>query len=276
MLAIAALVCAPAAQAQTIRGSVLDDETRGPIAGAVVELRSTDGSRVATGQTNRAGLFLLSTRRAGTYTLHLVHLGYTSIDSDTLTLRSDEAVQMELRMARTTIPLEPLVVIARSTGHLEGFRDRMRRGGFGHFVTREDIERRPGATMTTLVREVPGVTIVSVVPPGDLIDPVRVSTISLRSGLGGCDPTIFIDGLVVQQAGHLGGIDELLRPEQLEGVEVYVGAAVPAPLYARDGCGVVAFWTRPGEGMARWTWTRFGAGFSAFALAVTLTRALSR
>lgn len=287
MLLAATLLVPAAADAQTIRGTVVEDGTRQPIHGAVVELRLEDGTRFATAQSNEQGMFLLSVRRAGTYTLHLAHIAYTSVNSEAFSLRQDESVQMELRLARTTIPLEPLVVTARSSGHLEGFRERsQRRGSAGYIMTREQIEARPGASATTLLREVPGVIITSMIPPGPrvqdptaqeggVIDPVRISTISMRSGTGECSPTVFIDGMVAQQAGPVSGIDDLLRPEFLEGVEVYHGGAVPPPLYGRDGCGVVAFWTRPGGG-SRFSWAKLGGGVGAFIASVAVGRALAR
>ena len=41
------------------------------------------------------------------------------------------------------------------------------------------------------------------------------------------------------------GIDDLLRPDMLEGVEVYTGSAgLPSQFSAPDACGAVLFWSR--------------------------------
>lgn len=262
-----------AASAQTIRGTVVDDETREPVAGVYVEARSPRSGRVATTQTNAAGHFLLHVTRSGPVTLHLAHVGFRSLETDTLRLQADEALQITLRLGRATIPLQPLEVTARSAGPLAGFYERMNRPGPGRFVTRADIERRPGAEATGLLRELPGVELLRVDPPPSTGK--HHINIYLRAGAGRCVPTIFIDNILVEQRGNLSSIDELIRPEMLEGVEVHIGTNVPSPLYTRDGCGVVAFWSRRNVEGRPFRWTRLLAGFGSFVGVVLLTRGLT-
>jgi hypothetical protein len=255
-------------QAQTIYGVVVDDSTRTPIAGAIVELLAPGAKIGSTTQTDSAGAFLLRPHRSGSFTLRLRHLAYAPVDSDTLTLRSDESIRIELRMAPTTIPLEPLVVTARSHTMLDGFYERMRRSVAGRFLQRSDIERRPGARSTDLLREMPGVEIV---PVRQGMSATSVNLITMGGGLGRCTPTIYIDGMLTKQFPE-SGVDDLLTPDMLEGVEVYTSVAgVPSPLTPHGSCGVVAFWTRR-DGRGPWKWEKLAIGAGAFLLMVLLVR----
>jgi hypothetical protein len=245
-----------AAQTQTIRGVAVEDESRAPIVGAFVELLAAEDGRIAAAHTDSTGRFVLTPRRTGAFTLRVTHLAYATIESAALEINPGEAVSIELRMATRAIPLEPLVVTSRGDPRLRGFHERMRRPGFGRFVTREDIELRPGLRATELLRGMPGVQ----------LTPVNVGSgniITMRGGATGrCMPTIYIDGALAHQFPEA-TIDAFLMSGMLEGIEVYTGVTAPASLYPRSGgCGVVAFWTRT-DGGRRFTWRRLftAAGF---------------
>lgn len=259
------LLCAPSlARAQTIRGVVVEEGTGAPIAGVLVELVARGEGPIARAQTDGEGVFLLLPRRAGSYLLRLTHIAYAPVDSAALAATAGETVQIELRMSRTAIPVEPLVVTARRSGRLAEFYERQERGGFGRFLTREDIERRPGARATDLLRTIPGVQIVA--------SGAGTNLITMRGGADRCLATVYIDGLPVRQFPE-SGIDDLLPTDAIEGVEVYTGfASAPSPIHARDGCGVVAFWSRTGEPGRRWSWKRFAVGAGLFLLLFTVTR----
>jgi hypothetical protein len=266
------LLLPAAAKSQTIRGVVVEDGTSTPIAGALVELMAPDESSVATAQSNSTGAFLLRPRRSGSFILRLRHLGYATVVSDTLVLKPEEAVEVEVRMDRTAIPLEPLVVTARRNARLAGFYERQQRSGIGRYVTRAELERRPGARATELLRMMPGVSLVPVTlgsgsPTGNLI--------TMRGGAGRCMPTIYLDGVVVKQYAD-SPVDDFLKADMLEGIEVYTAfTSAPSPIHALDGCGVVAFWTRPVI-PGTWSWKKAAAGAVGFVLIIGLTRSLTR
>jgi hypothetical protein len=262
------LLVPTAAQAQTINGVVVEEGTRTPISGAVVELLAPGGRISSTAQTDSAGTFLLRPHSSGNFIIRLSHIAYAAVISDTLTLKPEESIRIELRMAGTTIPLEPLIVTARSHARLEGFYERMRRSGSGRFLTRSEIERRPGARSTDLLRDMPGVEIV---PVRQGLSGMSVNFIAMRGGLGRCAPTIYIDGMLAKQFPE-SGVDDLLTPEMLEGVEVYTSfASAPSPISSLGNCGVVAFWTRS-DGRGPWSWKKLAAGAGAFLLMVVLIR----
>lgn len=272
-------------QAQSVRGTVTEDGTRAPISGALVQIITSAGGAVAATHTDSAGNFILWPRRTGSFTVRLSHPSYAPIEGFGLTVRSGETVSLELRMGRTPIPLEPVIARARADMRLAGFEERMRQGGFGQFLTRDDIEMRRGVVRTTdLLRSLSGVEIVTVAVGGsdrDLPNPPgtphemspRVQLITMRSGTSRCQPTILIDGMVVRQFNDT-GIDNLITPEMLAGVEVYTrSAGAPAEFVEPGSCGVVAFWSRANmSDYGVWSWKRLIGGVGAFLLLVTLTR----
>lgn len=279
--AVAATLLLPAALAgQTIRGSVVEDGTRAPVVGAVVELVGASAVRA---RSDSVGGFVLEAPRRGRYGLRVSHPSYTSAGDVALEVGRGETL-VELRLGRSAIPLEPLVVATRGGARLSGFYERMKQPGFGTFVGREEIELRMGTTRATdLLRNIAGVEIVPVkvgesdraLAPGPLQETIQTkSLITLRGGTGRCMPAIFVDGMAVSQFND-SGVDDILKPEMLEGVEVYTSAAGIPPQFANGShCGAVAFWTRS-DGGAVFTWKRLLRGAPAFALialAVLATR----
>jgi hypothetical protein len=266
-LVVGALLLLPAAaQSQTIHGVVVEDSTRVPIAGAVVELVGVDTAVVASAQSDSVGAFVLRPGRSGKLVVRLSHPSYVAADSITLEIDKDEMIAVELRMGRAALPLEPVIVTTRRDARVAGFYERQRRAGFGQFLTREEIERRPGAQATDLLQEMRGIEIV----------PVRggaIKLITMRGGAGRCQPTIYVDGVRVRQFAE-SGMDAFLTANTLEGVEVYTSpAGTPAELWPEGSCGVVAFWTRwlP-DGGRKWSWLKLVAGLAGFAVLVLLVR----
>jgi hypothetical protein len=248
------------AHAQSIVGVVVEDSSLIPIGAVRVQLRTAGGSLVGTAQTDSMGSFTLPAEKAGKYQLHVAHPSYAELRSDTISLRHDEVIAVELRLAATAIAITPLIVQSRAKDRLFGFHDRSARGGFGAYVTRKEIDTRQGARVTALLREIPGVELIQTpessrplleTPGTTLTDTARAGVargtttmVTMRGGAGRCLPVVFMDGIAMQQFPQ-SGIDELLHTNNLEGVEVYRGlAGVPHQFQTGNTCGVVAFWTR--------------------------------
>lgn len=255
-LALAALAAfAAAARAQTISGVVVEDVGHARISGAFVSIERVGGGQGATVTTDSTGAFVAAVGDPGRFVLRVTHPSYTTIVSDTIQVEEEEAVTLELRLAPHAVPLEPLVVTARVNKELREFRLRAARGGFGHFMTRPEVERRHASHVTQLLFGFPGVELAAI-PPCRGCSPDYM--ITMRGGANRCVATVLIDGLAMRQDISL-PIDAILTPESLEGVEVYVDpATVPAALgIVPSSCGVVAFWTHEPEG-GRFSWKRLG------------------
>lgn len=248
LLLVALLAFPAAAAAQTIMGVVTDEDTGGPVAGARVEVLGA--ARPMAAETDANGLFLLEVT-ADTILLRITHPDYAPVDWEALAVAPEEAVDIEVRLGRQVVPLDPLVVTARRTGRLAGYYQRLEQPGFAHFVTRAQIASRTSAATTDLLRNVPGVHIRRLRTTTGTGD----NLITMRGGQ--CIPAIYIDGVHVGQALG-GGMDTMLRPETIEGVEVYTGSAGVPPVFTPHGCGIVAFWTRSGDedGLEALGWKR--------------------
>jgi hypothetical protein len=257
-----------AAWAQTIRGKIVEDSTRMPIAGAAVELVGANVTRPITTLSDSAGVFVVRATTAGRYVLQLTHPSYSTVRSDTVALNRGEVILVQLRMGRQAIPLEPLVVTSRGNARHGGFYDRMNRGGFGHYITRTDIDNRPGAGRTTDLLQ--GVAGVELIPIRRGRGSSTANIIAMRGAGLRCPPAIYINGAPVRQIGE-SGVDDLLSPNILEAIEVYRSSAGTPPQFQQPGtCGAVAFWTRQGgeEEFAKFNWKRVGiaAGVGAVML----------
>jgi hypothetical protein len=248
---------ATGAAAQVVRGVVLEETTHAPVAAAHVELVARDADDRVAALSDSTGAFVLAPRRAGVYTLHVRHLAFAPLYSDTFTLGRDEAVDVEIRLAHHAIALEPLVVTARVSTRLAGFHERAGQGGCGRVIARDEAERWRGARASELLRSVPGVRVTT--------SAAGRNSVTMRSLAGVCSPTIYLDGMRMLQAEE-SGIDEFITTAVLEGVEVYTSAAsVPVALAGPDQCGVIAFWTRD-DAFRPFSWRRFAVGAGVFLL----------
>jgi hypothetical protein len=121
----------------------------------------------------------------------------------------------------------------------------------GRFVTVEQIEQWNPRTTIDILRRVRGVKIEAnpAYGSGDLrrflVFMSRSGTTTFISRRGICPPLYFLDALYMGNA-ETTAVEDLVSPEQIEGVEVYAGAGEMPPEFNRMGsqCGVIAFWTR--------------------------------
>ena len=240
----------------TVRGRVLEQGTDAPLRGAAVSLASgPDGTRgIGTRVTSESGEFLFQQVRAGLYRVSVTLLGYTDL-RDTLRVGTEAEMELILPLSASPIPLEPIVVSAqrRRADPLAGFQNRRRTLG-GTFMDRQDIEDRGPLVFTDLLRMVPGARVVPVSNYGH--------GVLFR---GGCAPSIVIDGVRLSPTRDL---DALLQPMDVEALEVYTGAFLPAE-FGPTPCGAIVVWTRRGEptvgGGSLWRRLLVAVGFISLA-----------
>jgi hypothetical protein len=201
-----------------------------PLAGAQVILQGVGIG----GITDRQGRLQVANLQPGVRSVEVRYLG-----------REKQQVQVDLRGGQPTqlrfdLPLVPIIlaevkVRARPT-RLEtvGFNNRRSTGG-GVFYTRADIERLRPRNLSDLLRQTSGV---SVGMPGSH----GYSSASFRGNeRRNCPIQFYVDGTL---AGFF-NIDEV-RPPDVEGIEIYRGAATIPPQYNQGTslCGVIVIWTR--------------------------------
>jgi hypothetical protein len=235
LLAIVLLGGSTPAVAQLVSGKVVDDGTEQPVGGATIELMDTTGYVRATGASDTAGAFRIMVPRPGAYSLRISHIAYTTTETATIDAAVGKHVELELRLSPSAVALEPLRVVGSSSFHagwLQEYYDRAvatRRSGVGRVFFRDEVDREH-------------VTAVS-------------SFLFYLQPRGGCRPSLFVDGLQVEDERHL---NSSMIPSALEGVELYNNPAFLPPRYANRGhCAVALFWTRRDYENARpFTWRR--------------------
>lgn len=226
----------------SVYGHVLEHDRDDPIAQVRVVL-SPGGLEARTAATGR---FALERIPSGRYEIRFERVGYlTRIDS--MTVGSGNPVDIIVRLATTPIELEPIEAVARSASlSRAGFYDRRDLGPQGTYFTRADIDRRRPAALTDLVRVAPATIVIDGGPGRTLLRFSRQVGMG-ASGLPGCEPAVFLDGMLIQDQSSEPRLTNFNRvpPGAVEAIEVYVGANTPLQ-YRRNPCGSVLIWTRRG------------------------------
>jgi hypothetical protein len=152
---------APSADAQLIRGLILEDSTRVPLDGVTLSLLRESGE--PTGRQVRSdsiGRFSFTTPGAGRFLIVAQRVGYREMTTPAIVTLGGEVVAVEVFLGRNAIPLSPVTITERRSARLnplqEGFEER-RRSGMGTYLTRADIERRHARMVYDLLLGMPGV-----------------------------------------------------------------------------------------------------------------------
>lgn len=245
VLALIGLLTLEPLQAQQLRGRVTDADTRAPIGSAQVELLDKSPKPLATVLTDQSGGFMIVGPRPGRFRVRITRLGYQESIVPDIELLGGETVDAELSIAAAAIPLEPLRIVARGrtvSVYLErsGFYEREQHG-VGSFLTRYEIEKRGGSSLSDALRHVSGVRLRRADRSG------RRWEVQLRNTR--CPPALVLDGAIVRTGGPMRPtdmpIDDLVSLNDIDGIEIYHGPSETPPAFNRGGnCGVIVLWTR--------------------------------
>jgi hypothetical protein len=163
----------------------------------------------------------------------------------------------------------PVKAVADPRGQQMRDFNRRRRRGTGTFMSRAQIEKAHAVRLTDLLRSMPGVQVgpdengaltvelrhakrftmePAATTPTTQTDSSgrRVETgnnvVTGQMSIKRCPAAFLLDGMPIDGAS---GLDSQLRPEDVEGIEIYSGGQVPIEYGARHSeCGVVMIWTR--------------------------------
>lgn len=167
----------------TIKGLVLDAETKAGLAGAHIVILD---SRVAT-FTDELGLFAFSDLESGTYKLAVSFIGYSG-DTLEVKVNDHETSTVKIALVPREINLPDIKVTAGANANL-------------HLISALDIQTRPVNTSQDILRIVPGLVIAQHAGGG------KAEQIFLR-GFDidhGTDVRITVDGLPVNMVSHAHG-----------------------------------------------------------------------
>ena len=229
------------APAATLVGTVRDS-AGSPVPGVEVWLR---GSDLYTHTADNGG-FRLPGAPPGAARVTVRRMGFAPTTFD-LQLHAGQTDSLVVSLSVVAATLDGVIVEderdSRSKRLLAGFWERRSRG-FGHFLTRDEIEARNPHEFTDMVRTTPGVSIVTI----NGRQSIRFSrSVGTRVD---CPPQYWMDGMPVQNATP----DEF-QPQDVEALEVYAGAAtIPSQFAPRTvsfgpkTCGAIVIWSRlPGS-----------------------------
>lgn len=241
------------AEAQIIRGRVVDSESGEPVVLAYVGLFEPGRELAVAGLANRDGTFSLRAPGEGEYFLHVRRTGYRSVFDGLFELGDEGVIDVAVGLRPEPVPIEAMMVEARgrraTRSWTTGF-DQRRERGLGHFIVREQIERRAVENLADAMREIPRLTVITPAPRFTSPTGVRHPELLMRTnGVDPCSPSLFVDGHLVVIGGRRRGLavrpDDFVDPTGAEAIEVYTSPAeIPVEFGSATGCGVVVIWTR--------------------------------
>ncbi|MFZ1203354.1 MAG: TonB-dependent receptor, partial [Candidatus Acidiferrales bacterium] len=201
-----ALIWASAAQATvfgTIRGIVHDPQHR-PIAGAQVMVKSATSSWSEETQTNSDGEFTFAAVAFGEYTVSAKASGFAELQQ-AVTLASDTSEVLHLQLSIASVSQTAVVTSEAETSAQETFTPTT-------LVSREDIERTPGADLTNSLAMITDFT------------PAAYLTHDMLHMRGGHQTSWLIDGVPIPDTNIATSLAPRVAPEDIDYVEVLRGS----------------------------------------------------
>lgn len=246
----------PGLEGQSVRGTVLDEQTEAPVEGATVTLLDRDRKIVDRTLSESDGAFHLVSDQSGRFLLHVDRIGYAESTTPPLDLRENEELQVQVHVSVEAVPVAPLTIVSPRPALLRSsrleflaFYERKKRYGreglgSGQFLERADIERMSPVRLTDALTNLHGIRVRS---------SGRRRSIRMRHD---CEPDVFVDGIPVRLRQPRGidlELDDLgISPLSVEGIEVYYGRVRPARFIhftvhddyeEKLRCGAIVIWT---------------------------------
>jgi hypothetical protein len=223
-----------------VSGRVTDQATGEPVEGVEVGIEGTEMALLTDG----AGRFAFPEIDPGDYTLSFSMLGYATRREPVAVGRA-QVLSLDVILGIEPVQLDPVSVTVERRNlslDLAGFYAR-REVSAGIFLSRDQIEERRAIQTTDLFNGLPGVRVLgsgferSVVLRGGL-------QMTLSQGI--CAPAVFLDGILMEGAAQAGGLDRIVQPSEIQGMEIYTGITRVPLQYSTPGsrCGVIVLWTR--------------------------------
>lgn len=246
--ALGFFLLAGAAQAQTakpvkllpiMRGSVQD--TLGhPLEGAMIEIAGLD--RRAT--TLSSGSYRFDEIKPGKYWVIARRIGYAPLQAAlTFNRGDDREIDFQLEPRAHVLPE---VVVREERVWKSRYQDFVwrSRGAFGHFLTRDDLERSKATYLGDVVRRYLPFVHSAFFTPAVAHRSYGGRALGISSGLTrrGCAPTVSVNGGIPSGTWAVNDF----RPEDVEAVEVYRGGRMMPAEFSGwgTGCGLVVVWTQ--------------------------------
>lgn len=216
-----------------LSGTVVGPDGK-PLEGANIYLVGTAvGARA-----DARGGFRLTGLPAGTHTVEVRQISF-ALKRYTVDLSPTRENKLAAVLDTRANVLGAVTVEAKAGSSIPGFDERAKRG-MGNFMTRDDIEKRQSILLTDLFRSVPGLNVA--------FDGSNYTVQSSRAGNISCPMQWYLDGAQFDNSDN--SIDQFLRPDDIEGIEIYKSASeVPVQYQGRNAaCGTILVWTKRAAG----------------------------
>ena len=244
----------------TVQGSVIDDNTNAPLAGAVVAVRDAATQTL----TDAKGNFTLTTSRKAPLQLTVNFVGY-----DTKQMVVNNPNQVTISLHATSNQLNEVVI---SSGY--STQEKRSYSGSASQVTATQLENKPAQSFDELLGgQAAGVNIIQ---PTNTLNSTPVFRIrGINSITSGIYPLIVVDGVTVftgstgGSGGGSGGIGNNpladINPNDIETIDVLKDAAATAIYGSRAANGVVIITTKKGrKGRAKVSYSVSGGLSNAY------------
>ena len=241
------------AQTGTVRGQVVDEGTRQPLAGAQIFIPDTRLGAL----TNASGAFLLVNVPEGTHQLRVQMIGYGG-QSQTVVVAAGETATADFELGQSAIALDEIVVTGAGAAT-----EKRKLGNTVGTINEAAIETAPVNTVAEVLQgREPGVT---GLPGGGLVgEGAKIRIRGSSSLTQSNEPIVYVDGVRVDTYGGFGPevsaggggspsrLDDI-NPDAIERIEILKGAAA-ATLYGTEASnGVIQIFTKSGSsGAPRW------------------------
>ena len=232
------MLFAPVLAAQTptgsVAGTVIDSDGK-PIPDVEIIVVETKTSI----RSDSVGKFLLASLEAGDRALRVRRLAYAPV-AVTVHVEPKDTIDVTITLTVVAQTLNA-VLVHEDVAHVRIMRqfEERRKQGFGHFITRREIEDRHPLLLSDMMRRIPGAMLR---PAAGGRSVLRFSR-ALIGGTRDCPPQYWVDGVMVSGFN----IDDIM-PSDIEGVELYSGVSVIPPEFNNPrstvACGLVVIWTR--------------------------------
>jgi len=247
--------------AQALGGTVVDSASGKPVVGARVVVLDSAGKGLFTAVTGSDGKFSFHLPSAGEYRVRVSRIGYPSRITEPIDISRAVSTNVLVRLASTPISLDTVIVVAAPVERRPQFLVdagfyRRQRMGFGHFLTRDEIDKRDPLILTDLLHGMSGVRVTCGGQQGDRgpRGPGPHCTVTMRAAntmffRGKCNPSVVLDGVLLQPGGTASGglsLDDLVNPFNIEALEVYPGPEGVPVQYSGylSPCGSIIVWSR--------------------------------
>jgi hypothetical protein len=267
VLAVFFAIASQAAAQGRLTG-VVRDTLGAPMPGVEVTVQGV--ARPAT--TGPTGAFEFQGIKVGTVAVTMRRLGYAP-QSSIVKIVAGENTLPDITLTAVPRQLDTVVTreqqLWRERPLLREFEEN-RKLGLGQFITRADLAKLQGSYLTQAFDSRRGLIVVRALSGGvgrawlankyipnvgncsELEDLGRSQTAPPGAACNYCFPTVYLDYTRLS-SGHTVPNVSQFNPDQLEGVEIYLGAAETPMRYASgfSSCGVVVFHTRAVEAKPR-------------------------